>query len=86
MPSEEWHAFVTRGAHTGRFATVGADGTPNITPVWYVYDGEAFLFTTGGATAKGDRRPRRGRAGRGRAPEDVRWRRPPTARSGLCDG
>jgi PPOX class probable F420-dependent enzyme len=52
MSTEEWHAFVTRGAPTGRFATVGADGTPNITPVWYVFDGEAFLFTTGGATAK----------------------------------
>lgn len=52
MSTEEWHAFVTLGAPTGRFATVGADGTPNITPVWYVFDGEAFLFTTGGATAK----------------------------------
>jgi PPOX class probable F420-dependent enzyme len=52
MPTEEWHAFVTRGAPTGRFATVGPDGTPNIAPVWYVFDGEHFLFTTGGATAK----------------------------------
>lgn len=52
MPIEEWHAFVTRGAPTGRFATVGADGTPNISPVWYVFDGEDFLFTTGAATAK----------------------------------
>jgi PPOX class probable F420-dependent enzyme len=41
-----------RGAPTGRFATVGADGTPNISPVWYVFDGEDFLFTTGGTTAK----------------------------------
>lgn len=52
MSTEEWHAFVTRGAPTGRFATVGVDGTPDITPVWYVFDGGAFLFTTGGATAK----------------------------------
>ncbi|MGW2378819.1 PPOX class F420-dependent oxidoreductase [Streptomyces lincolnensis] len=52
MSTEEWHAFVTRGAPTGRFATVGADGTPNIAPVWYVFDGRDFLFTTGGATAK----------------------------------
>ncbi|OUD04144.1 PPOX class F420-dependent oxidoreductase [Streptomyces swartbergensis] len=52
MSTEEWHAFVTRGAPTGRFATVGADGTPNITPVWYVFDGEDFLFTTGDTTAK----------------------------------
>ncbi len=52
MSTEEWLAFVTRGTPTGRFATIGADGTPNITPVWYVVDGEDFLFTTGGATAK----------------------------------
>ena len=52
MSAEEWHAFVLRGAPTGRFATVGADGTPTIAPVWYVFDGEDFLFTTGGATAK----------------------------------
>lgn len=52
MSTEEWRTFITRGAPTGRFATVGADGTPNITPVWYVFDGEDLLFTTGGATAK----------------------------------
>jgi PPOX class probable F420-dependent enzyme len=52
MSTEERHAFVNSSGHTGRFATVGADGTPSITPAWYVYDGEAFLSTTGGATAK----------------------------------
>ncbi|MEU7860724.1 PPOX class F420-dependent oxidoreductase [Nonomuraea sp. NPDC049141] len=52
MSTEEWHAFVSRGAPTGRLATIGADGTPNITPVWYIFDGEDFLFTTGGTTAK----------------------------------
>ncbi|WP_199924637.1 PPOX class F420-dependent oxidoreductase [Streptomyces sp. WM6386] len=52
MSTEEWHAIVTLGAPTGRFGTLGADGTLNITPVRYVLDGEAFLFTTGGATAK----------------------------------
>ncbi|MFI8893467.1 PPOX class F420-dependent oxidoreductase [Streptomyces paradoxus] len=52
LPTEEWHAFVARSTGTGRFATVGADGLPNISPVWYVFDGEDFLFTTGGGTAK----------------------------------
>jgi len=52
MSTEEWHAFVTRGAPTGRFATVGADDTPNISPVWYIFDGEDFLFTTGSTSAK----------------------------------
>jgi PPOX class probable F420-dependent enzyme len=52
MTTREWHEFVTRGARTGKFATVGADGVPHITPVWYVFDGEDFLFTSGGTTAK----------------------------------
>lgn len=52
MSTEEWHEFVTRGVHTGKFSTVGADGVPHITPVWYVFDGEDFLFTAGGGTAK----------------------------------
>ncbi|MEU3933280.1 PPOX class F420-dependent oxidoreductase [Streptomyces sp. NPDC029044] len=52
MTTEQWHAFVARSTATGRFATVGADGLPNISPVWYVFDGQDFLFTTGGNTAK----------------------------------
>ncbi|MBR8639652.1 PPOX class F420-dependent oxidoreductase [Streptomyces tuirus] len=52
MSTEEWHAFITRSTATARFATVGADGLPNISPVWYVFDGQDFLFTTGGNTAK----------------------------------
>ncbi|TDD12429.1 PPOX class F420-dependent oxidoreductase [Nonomuraea diastatica] len=52
MTTREWHEFVTRGARTGKFSTVGADGAPHITPVWYVFDGEDFLFTSGGTTAK----------------------------------
>ncbi|REE97886.1 PPOX class F420-dependent oxidoreductase [Thermomonospora umbrina] len=52
MTTREWHEFVTRGARTGKVSTVGADGAPHITPVWYVFDGEDFLFTSGGTTAK----------------------------------
>ncbi|WP_426503544.1 PPOX class F420-dependent oxidoreductase [Dactylosporangium sp. McL0621] len=52
MSTEEWHAFVTRSTATGRFATVAADGVPQISPVWYVFDGEDFLFTTGARAAK----------------------------------
>ncbi|NYI04575.1 PPOX class F420-dependent oxidoreductase [Allostreptomyces psammosilenae] len=52
MSDEEWRAFVTRDVHTGKFTTVGPDGAPHITPVWYVFDGEDFLFTAGGRTAK----------------------------------
>ncbi|MEV4477420.1 PPOX class F420-dependent oxidoreductase [Nonomuraea sp. NPDC049504] len=52
MTTQEWHEFVTRGARTGKFATLGADGAPHVTPVWYVFDGEDFAFTTNGETAK----------------------------------
>jgi PPOX class probable F420-dependent enzyme len=52
MITDEWHEFVTRGARTGKFSTVGADGTPHVAPIWYVFDGADFLFTTGGTTAK----------------------------------
>ncbi|GAB3213588.1 PPOX class F420-dependent oxidoreductase [Marinactinospora thermotolerans] len=52
MSTEEWHEFVTRGTPIGKFATTGADGTPHIAPVWYVFDGKDFLFTTGGDTVK----------------------------------
>lgn len=33
MSSEEWHEPVTQRAYTGTLSTVGADGTPHITPV-----------------------------------------------------
>ncbi|UGQ14019.1 PPOX class F420-dependent oxidoreductase [Yinghuangia sp. ASG 101] len=52
MSTEEWHNFVTRDGRTGKFATVGPGGTPHITPVWFVLDGDDFLFTTGVGTAK----------------------------------
>jgi len=52
MSTDEWHAFVTRGAPTGKVSTVGADGTSHITPVWYLFDGEDFLFTADGDSAK----------------------------------
>ncbi|GEB51234.1 MULTISPECIES: PPOX class F420-dependent oxidoreductase [Streptomyces] len=52
MSDEEWRAFVTREVHTGKFSYAGPDGAPRVTPVWYVFDGEDFLFTTGGDTVK----------------------------------
>lgn len=52
MTTQQWHDFVTRGARTGKVATAGADGTPHITPVWYVFDGDDFFFTAGATTAK----------------------------------
>lgn len=52
MRAEEFRVFVSSGHRTGKFATVAADGAPMIAPVWFVLDGEDFVFTTGGDSAK----------------------------------
>ena len=33
-------------------STVRADGSPQISPVWYLFDGEAFIISTAKETAK----------------------------------
>jgi PPOX class probable F420-dependent enzyme len=52
MSDQEFRAFASAGRRTGKLATVGPDGTPMVTPVWFVLDGDDFVFTTGGKTAK----------------------------------
>jgi PPOX class probable F420-dependent enzyme len=40
--------------HTGKLATVRADGRPHLAPVWYAVDDDGtVLFNTGAATVKG---------------------------------
>ena len=40
--------------HTGKLATVRADGRPHVAPVWYVLDDDgSIVFNTGEATVKG---------------------------------
>jgi PPOX class probable F420-dependent enzyme len=39
MSAEERDAFL-REQRTCRVASVGADGSPHVTPLWYVWDGE----------------------------------------------
>jgi PPOX class probable F420-dependent enzyme len=40
--------------HTGKLATVRADGRPHLAPVWYSLDADgSILFNTGEATVKG---------------------------------
>jgi hypothetical protein len=40
--------------HTGKLATVRADGRPHVAPVWYVLDDNGtVLFNTGESTVKG---------------------------------
>ncbi len=40
--------------HTGKLATVRADGGPHVAPVWYVVDDDGtIVFNTGESTVKG---------------------------------
>jgi PPOX class probable F420-dependent enzyme len=49
--------------HTGKLATVRADGRPHVAPIWFVVDEDgSVLFNTGEATVKGANLRRTGRA------------------------
>ncbi len=52
MSEDEWRAFVSEGTRTAKLATVRADGTPHVVPVWVVLDGEDVVFNAGASTAK----------------------------------
>lgn len=57
MSRDEWWHFASAGTRTGKVAVTRADGSPHVTPVWFVLndtsDGEEILFTTGMRSAKG---------------------------------
>ncbi|MFF9392321.1 PPOX class F420-dependent oxidoreductase [Streptomyces griseoluteus] len=53
MTDEEWRAFVSHGTRTGKLATVRADGSPHIAPIWFLLDGDDLVFNTGEETVKG---------------------------------
>jgi PPOX class probable F420-dependent enzyme len=61
MPADEIRAFLTAGTRTGKLATIRADGSPHVAPIWFVLDGDDLVFTTGEDTVKGKalRRDRR---------------------------
>jgi PPOX class probable F420-dependent enzyme len=56
MPREEWVQFVSSGTRTGKLAVNRADGTPHVTPVWFVIDstaeGDVLVFTCHHTTVK----------------------------------
>ena len=58
----EAQAFLAEGTRTGKLATVRADGSPHVVPIWFVLDGEDLIFTTGRETIKGKALRREGRA------------------------
>ncbi|MFJ3562650.1 PPOX class F420-dependent oxidoreductase [Streptomyces diastaticus] len=61
MTEAAWRAFVSEGTRTAKVATVRADGSPHIAPVWFVLDGGDVVFNTGAATVKGRNLARDGR-------------------------
>ncbi|MFE9098875.1 PPOX class F420-dependent oxidoreductase [Streptomyces sp. NPDC007264] len=61
MTDQEWRAFVAHGTRTGKLSTVRADGSPHVTPIWFLLDGDDVLFTTGRESVKGRNLARDGR-------------------------
>jgi len=44
--------FLSYGTRTGKLATVRADGSPHVVPIWFVLDGDDVLFTTHESSVK----------------------------------
>ena len=53
MSAAEWREFVSLGTRTGKLAVTRKDGSPHVVPIWFVLDGDSFLFNTGKASLKG---------------------------------
>ncbi|SDS91044.1 PPOX class F420-dependent oxidoreductase [Actinoplanes derwentensis] len=53
MTETEVRDFLTAGTRTGKLATVRADGSPHVVPIWFVLDGDDLVFNTGADTVKG---------------------------------
>ncbi|MEE6258778.1 PPOX class F420-dependent oxidoreductase [Plantactinospora sonchi] len=62
MTDEQWRSFVSAGTRTGKIATVRADGSPHIVPIWFLLDGDDVVFNTGKTSVKGRSLARDGRA------------------------
>jgi len=62
MTDEEWRAFVSHGTRTAKLSTVRADGSPHVTPIWFVLDGDDVVFNTARTSVKGRNLIRDGRA------------------------
>jgi hypothetical protein len=54
MSDDEIWAFLDSSPpRTGKLATVRADGSPHVAPIWYAVDGRELVFNTGADTVKG---------------------------------
>lgn len=52
MTHDEAIAFLTTGTRTGKLATISADGSPHVAPIWFVHDAGDLVFNTWHASAK----------------------------------
>jgi PPOX class probable F420-dependent enzyme len=53
MTGDEWKRFAFDTPRTAKLATVRADGSPHVAPIWVALDGDEIVFTTGDETLKG---------------------------------
>lgn len=53
MTGDEWRRFAFDTARTAKLATVRADGSPHVAPIWVALDGDEIVFMTGEETVKG---------------------------------
>jgi PPOX class probable F420-dependent enzyme len=53
MSSDELDRFLSAGTRTGKLATVRADGSPHVAPIWFVLHQNDLVFMTGADTVKG---------------------------------
>ncbi|MCP2168668.1 PPOX class F420-dependent oxidoreductase [Goodfellowiella coeruleoviolacea] len=66
MSEQEWRDFVGEGTRTGKLAVVRKDGSPHVTPVWFLIDDATpdaphIVFTTEATSVKGRALRRDGR-------------------------
>jgi PPOX class probable F420-dependent enzyme len=53
MTENEWRAFVSTGTRTGKAGLTRKDGSPHVTPVWFLLDENELVFTTHSESLKG---------------------------------
>lgn len=52
MTEDEAFAFIAERPRTAKLATVNADGSPHVVPVWVALDGHQLVFTVGSESKK----------------------------------
>jgi PPOX class probable F420-dependent enzyme len=57
MSRDEWWDFASEGTRTGKVGVIRPDGSPHVTPIWFILNetstGDELIFNTGLETVKG---------------------------------